>query len=628
MYVRAVLASTLFAVVGYAQPAFEWVSLSPAPSPPALSEHLMVTDWFTVYLYGGAASTANINQTWQFDGTNWTQLATSTSPPHRRRHAGAWDLARGRLVVFGGETNGGTPLGDTWEFDGTNWYQMMPATVPPSRRDHCMAYDFASGLVIMFSGAGPSGVLLGDMWAWDGNDWFAFPSAGLPSSRWGAQMVWSQASGGVVMFGGSNNNQGAATPFGSNLTATPISDTWLWTGLSWTPANVVSQSPSARYGMTMAYDDTRSRVVMFGGNDGANYLHETWEYDGATWTQIPASPLPAGRRESQMVYVFGLDRTFMFGGWRGSNLSDTWELKANALWQANQSAASIDLDGSASGSLRGPSRLRIIPGQSGTANLASSLFLPGWDLGFAPGPAVPLGGGAFVVPGGQLVNLDISTFSFINGGGLTNFLPVSPLALPFTASLPLIATAQLVVADPTQSLGFSLSGSAELTVADATYLENFDTTPLSPAFTYPLGWSPVFPTVSWLIWEGSTQTANTGPAGDHTSGVGRYLYAETSSNQLSAFSIDMGTHSLTALSNPTLDFWYQLSGVSVGTLHVEQYDGVNWNSLWSVTGGQGVPWLNARVPLTPMSGSAQLRFTYNSLGSNGDCAIDDVSIGN
>jgi hypothetical protein len=226
------------------------------------------------------------------------------------------------------------------------------------------------------------------------------------------------------------------------------------------------------------------------------------------------------------------------------------------------------------------------------------------------------------------VNLDITAFSFINGGGLTTPFPPSPLAFPFTAALPLIATAQFVTADPAQALGFSLSAPGELMVADATYLEKFDTTPVVPAFTYPLGWSSVPLTTRWLIWEGSTSTPNTGPAGDHTSGSGRYLYAETSANQLSTFSIDMGTHSITALSNPTLDFWYQLGGISVGTLHVEQYDGMNWNSIWSVTGDQGVNWLNQRVPLTPVGGNAQIRFTYNSLSVYGDCAIDDVAIGN
>lgn len=615
MPLRLLLASILLVASVSAQVP-DWVPITSATNPPPLADHLMATDWFTVFLFGGYNGTNAVNDTWSFDGTNWTQLSPATSPSARRRHSGAYDLARGRLVMFGGEDSGSTILGDTWEFDGTNWIQMTPATVPPPRRDHCMAYDFASGLVIMFSGRDSSNALLTDMWAWDGTDWTSFSFLPLPPLRWGAQMVWDPANGNVVMFGGSSTNFVA-----------PLADTWIWSGLSWTAA-MPAHVPAARYAHCMTYDDARQRVCMYGGHDGASYVQEVWEFDGTDWFQRPADPPPVGRRASQMVHVLTLSKTFMYGGWRAASLSDGWELRPNLLWQGNQPGASLDLDNAPSGSFTGPARRRILPGESGTATLTTNLGTPGWDLGFSPGGAVPLGAGGFAVPGGQIVNLDLTLFSFLNGGTLAGPLPTSPFTLPFTGSNPLIATAQFVTADATQALGFALSAAGELTVLDATYLEDFESTPLSPAFTYPLGWTAVFGTTSWLVWEGSTPTVNTGPAGDHTSGLGKYLYAETSANNLSTFSIDMGTHSVTALSNPTLDFWYQMDGTSVGTLHVEQFDGTNWNSIWSVTGAQGTHWVNARVPLTPMGGNVQLRFTYMANGSNGDCGIDDISIGN
>jgi hypothetical protein len=40
----------------------------------------------------------------------------------------AYDAARGRVVLFGGWTFDGTPLGDTWTWDGATWLLQAPAT--------------------------------------------------------------------------------------------------------------------------------------------------------------------------------------------------------------------------------------------------------------------------------------------------------------------------------------------------------------------------------------------------------------------------------------------------------------------------------------------------------------------
>ncbi len=44
------------------------------------------------------------------------------------------------------------PFGDTWEWDGTNWTQLAPASSPSSRADHAMAYDSARQRVVLFGG--------------------------------------------------------------------------------------------------------------------------------------------------------------------------------------------------------------------------------------------------------------------------------------------------------------------------------------------------------------------------------------------------------------------------------------------------------------------------------------------
>jgi hypothetical protein len=89
-----------------------------------------------VYLFGGqdGPTGAALGDTWMYDGTGWTLVATA-GPPPRFRHAMA--ALRGRLVVFGGMSASG-PLGDTWTFDGNSWTQ-VGGTGPSPRQGHAMA---------------------------------------------------------------------------------------------------------------------------------------------------------------------------------------------------------------------------------------------------------------------------------------------------------------------------------------------------------------------------------------------------------------------------------------------------------------------------------------------------------
>jgi hypothetical protein len=55
-------------------------------------------------------------------------------------------------VLFGGETAGGTLLGDTWNWTGTNWTRLSPTTNPPVRFSAGLAYDSVSGDLLLFGG--------------------------------------------------------------------------------------------------------------------------------------------------------------------------------------------------------------------------------------------------------------------------------------------------------------------------------------------------------------------------------------------------------------------------------------------------------------------------------------------
>lgn len=145
------------------------------------------------------------DQIWEFDGTSWTTRTVTPRPPGRQVISMTYDSARQRVVVFGGlDAKNPTPLSDTWEWDGTTWTKRTPAVSPPARAYHAMAYDAARQRVVMFGGDslhGGSGVIYNDTWEWDGTAWTEFHPATSPPINDGHNMVYDSQRSKIVMMG-------------------------------------------------------------------------------------------------------------------------------------------------------------------------------------------------------------------------------------------------------------------------------------------------------------------------------------------------------------------------------------------------------------------------------------------
>ncbi|MDP3244850.1 MAG: MopE-related protein, partial [bacterium] len=111
-----------------------------------------------VVLFGGWGGGSYFGDTWEWNGTTWTQVS-STGPAPRVNHAMAYDSQRQKTVLFGGRD--GSLKGDTWEWNGTTWTQVS-TTGPLPRNDHAMAYDSQRGKVVLFGGY--DGGYPGDTW--------------------------------------------------------------------------------------------------------------------------------------------------------------------------------------------------------------------------------------------------------------------------------------------------------------------------------------------------------------------------------------------------------------------------------------------------------------------------------
>ena len=155
-----------------------WSQAAPSTVGPYVREYSsMVETPQGALLFGGLVTIVGPPQvfgdTWLWNGTAWSQLTPPTSPPARQRHQMVYDPSRGVVVLFGGV--GTFPLPgytDTWEWNGTTWTQRAPQHSPPFGGP--MAWSPALNRTVLFTGT---------TWTWDGTDWqqLAVPPPAQPN---------------------------------------------------------------------------------------------------------------------------------------------------------------------------------------------------------------------------------------------------------------------------------------------------------------------------------------------------------------------------------------------------------------------------------------------------------------
>jgi hypothetical protein len=264
---------------------------------------------------------------------NWVNVSTPGSVPSPRTgHRMVYDSKRHKIILFGGHDPAVHPSGnyvltshlnDIWELDpATNvWTNVTPTTgaMPVGRADFGMAYDVARDKIVIFGGE-IDGWLAGDTWEWDpaSRTWTEKPASTLVyGGLFGAAMAYDPNRQQVILFGGrAYYNWGQA-------------GTYAWDGTNWidvTPAVY----PPPRFIHAMATDLARSRVVMFGGTNNEYALTDTWEWDGNVWTQVvPSGIVPSARNDPSMAYDAGRQVTVLFGGYE-HNDNDTWSWNGSA----------------------------------------------------------------------------------------------------------------------------------------------------------------------------------------------------------------------------------------------------------------------------------------------------------
>lgn len=244
--------------------AITWTNLTPNPIP-GRSGHAMAYDSHRhrLVVFGGRLdwNAAPGNDTWEWDGSTWTQRFTLVTPPGRANHAMVFDSARERVVMFGGDSGAGY-LNDTWEWDGATWTQRVPTTSPPATAHHYMAYDATRDATVMCSDS---------TWEWDGTTWTQTATA-LPAAMGYTDLVYAGAAG-VMLLGGNSN--------------------WLWNGTAWTDVSFTATVPWPTLPVFATYDELRDRVIAIGWHESPADRTSVWEWINGNWQQLAATGLHA-----------------------------------------------------------------------------------------------------------------------------------------------------------------------------------------------------------------------------------------------------------------------------------------------------------------------------------------------
>jgi hypothetical protein len=264
-------------------------------------------------LFGGISSNVCLNDTWEWDGAVWTQVADD-GPATRYLHAMSYDSNRKRVVLFGGyffpDVNHPEIFyTDTWEWDGAIWTQMADNGI--RNLWPAMAYDSNAKKSILYSNF-QGGT---DTWGWDGSDWQKISDIG-PSTTQKHDMCFNNVTNTILLYGGTNKNV--------------LSETWEWDGAFWKQLSDFGPKPLVLHAMT--FDG--KNAILFGGEPNANgtALNETWQWNGKHWAQVQNIG-PAARMSHAMCTDTARGRIVLFGGSPTENnidqFNDTWEISTS-----------------------------------------------------------------------------------------------------------------------------------------------------------------------------------------------------------------------------------------------------------------------------------------------------------
>lgn len=275
----------------------------------------------TVTMFGGSTGTTFgwspvTDGMYEWKNSDWAQK-TPVRPTARTAVSMAYDSVRNVCVLFGGYD--GAYLQDTWEWNGTTWTQKATGAVtkPSIRGYHSMVFDVANNKTFLFGGF-DGATKFNDCYIWDGSVWVNATPVTKPTGRYSAGMAYDLSRNRAVLFGGQAGGL--------------LQDTWEWDGSAWSEkASGAVTKPSNRHSLSLAYDPNNSSVLLFGGYTGS-VNDETWTWNGSVWTQKAPATVPAARQKHSIVHDMPNNNVVLFGGLTAAILLNTTHIWNGSNW--------------------------------------------------------------------------------------------------------------------------------------------------------------------------------------------------------------------------------------------------------------------------------------------------------
>ncbi len=347
----------------------DWAQYTPSIGsiPPARFGATMAYDPVSgkAVLFGGADASGNVHSdTWIFGSVcftllgvrncsapSWTNVTSAIAPPARAFAGMAYDPARGRIVLNGGENKldnlfGGcgywsdSPLTDTWEFDASTNSWTKPTTVfgTANTMSGTLAQCTAGSSSPVMEFGGFLNQPSNDAFVYSANfiegvglvgSWTSFAPATKPAHRHGAGMAFYPVSGQDVLFGGETCTVCflESDTWSGNCAANTVT----WRQL--TPVH----NPGPRCSQAMATGANGLTVLLFGGAEDTGTspnpdMPDTWVW-GLRAACLPAdsSTIPANSKVTcQFTPAEGID----FLGWEAAGLAPVYGDRLDTNFEA------------------------------------------------------------------------------------------------------------------------------------------------------------------------------------------------------------------------------------------------------------------------------------------------------
>lgn len=300
----------------------DWTELSPAHSPPARHNAGMIWDpaLQRIVLLDGYSGDNNLNDLWTWDGSDWTEISAHTQPQARGDFGMVYEAATHSILIFGGYSlvDGlnagisveGSYLQDTWRWDGTNWTQLAGMNYNTNAQGVLGVVpgnpNLIYGLVQEYFGGSITYVNM----VWNGQSWYTADVFGDPSPRYSNNMVYDEDSGQVLIFGGTVDSNYGYYGFG---------DTWAYQ-VPQGDMGSVSVCPSGSSGSSCSVtktfeftDAARDWRLANQASSSSDFTLDSWNCDGSCWATVTFAPTQPGVRAAALASVPGEPTYFLHG---------------------------------------------------------------------------------------------------------------------------------------------------------------------------------------------------------------------------------------------------------------------------------------------------------------------------